>query len=33
MFVASTMLMIAFGFSSSTKLRETISSLEYGDME
>ena len=33
MFVASTMLMMALGFPSSTKLRETSSSLEYGDIE
>ena len=32
-FVASKILIIAFGFSSNTKLRETISSLLYGDME
>ena len=33
MLVASTMLMTAFGFSRSTKSRDTSSSLEYGDME
>ena len=33
MFVASTMLMIAWGFSCRTKSRETSSSLLYGDME
>ena len=31
--VASTILIIAFGFDSSTKLRETFSSLLYGDIE
>ena len=33
MLVASTMFMIAVGLSSRTKFLETISSLEYGDME
>ena len=33
MFVASTMLMIAVGLLFRTKLRDTISSLLYGDME
>ena len=32
-FVASTMLMMPRGFSSSRKRRVTTSSLEYGDME
>ena len=32
-FVASTILMIPFGCSSSTKRRVTSSSLEYGDIE
>ena len=33
MLLASTMLMIACGFSLRTKLRDTISSLVYGDIE
>ena len=32
-FVASTILMIACGFSLRTKLRDTISSFVYGDIE
>ena len=32
-FVASTILMMAFGLSLRTKLLDTISSLVYGDME